>query len=132
MKTEPDYTRYDCGACGHETLSKQYRNTCPVCSHRPMNETPLYAGEPKALYSRDDIREVFLRNGFTIKEGQTDLKDYVYAAAFDLLSSIAPQPPALKKLTLPHPFAWSASNVKYFSEQQVRDIINLTGFEVEE
>lgn len=36
--------------------------------------------------TRDQIRAVFLRNGFTIKEGQTDLKPYVYAAAEELLS----------------------------------------------
>lgn len=31
--------------------------------------------------SRDAIRQVFLARGFTIKEGQTDLKPYVYEAA---------------------------------------------------
>ncbi len=36
--------------------------------------------------TRDQIRDVFMRNGFTIKEGQTDLKPYVYAAAEELLS----------------------------------------------
>jgi hypothetical protein len=35
--------------------------------------------------SKDDIREIFMRNGFTIKEGQDDLKPYVFAAAYDLL-----------------------------------------------
>lgn len=35
---------------------------------------------------RETIRAVFLRNGFTIKEGQTDLKPYVYDAAHELLS----------------------------------------------
>jgi hypothetical protein len=33
----------------------------------------------------DRIREIFLANGFTIKEGQTDLKPYVYEAAYALL-----------------------------------------------
>lgn len=36
--------------------------------------------------NRDQIRDIFLRNGFTIKDGQTDLKPYVYAAAVDLIS----------------------------------------------
>lgn len=31
------------------------------------------------------IREIFLQAGFTIKEGQSDLKPYVYEAAADLL-----------------------------------------------
>jgi hypothetical protein len=35
--------------------------------------------------TKDQIRKVFLRNGFTIKEGQDDLKPYVYAAAEELL-----------------------------------------------
>lgn len=35
---------------------------------------------------RDLIREVFLRNGFTVKEGQTDLKLYVYEAAAELIA----------------------------------------------
>lgn len=42
----------------------------------------------------DQIREVFLANGFTIKEGQADLKPYVYAAARALLS-LAASPAAL-------------------------------------
>lgn len=34
------------------------------------------------------IRETFLANGFTIKEGQTDLKDYVYNAVYELLEKL--------------------------------------------
>ncbi len=34
----------------------------------------------------DQIRAVFLANGFTIKEGQTDLKPYVFQAARALLA----------------------------------------------
>lgn len=37
--------------------------------------------------NRDQIRSIFLRNGFTIKEGQDDLKPYVYAAAEELLQA---------------------------------------------
>ena len=35
--------------------------------------------------NREKIKEIFLRNGFTIKEGYTDLKEYVYRAAEDLI-----------------------------------------------
>ncbi|HGA2734350.1 TPA: hypothetical protein ACIR09_005391, partial [Pseudomonas aeruginosa] len=35
--------------------------------------------------NRSVIRDVFLRNGFTIKDGHSDLKPYVYAAAEELL-----------------------------------------------
>lgn len=46
-----------------------------------------------APLSRDQIREVFMAHGFTIKEGQTDLKQYVYDAAHALLELVAaPQP----------------------------------------
>lgn len=39
---------------------------------------------------RPQIREVFLRNGFTIKPDRDDLRDYVYEAAFELLEMGAP------------------------------------------
>jgi hypothetical protein len=35
----------------------------------------------------EQIREIFLANGFTIKEGLTDLKPYVYQAAHALLAA---------------------------------------------
>lgn len=34
---------------------------------------------------RDAIRRIFMKNGFTVKEGQDDLKEYVYKAAEELL-----------------------------------------------
>ena len=36
--------------------------------------------------TRDQIREVFMAHGFTVKEGHTDLKQYVYDAAYALLA----------------------------------------------
>lgn len=36
--------------------------------------------------TNDQIRTVFLASGFTVKEGQTDLKPYVYKAARALLA----------------------------------------------
>ena len=46
-----------------------------------LNSSPVSAGD-----DRETIRAVFLRNGFTIKGGQADLKPYVYAAADELMS----------------------------------------------
>lgn len=43
------------------------------------------AEQPRPV-NRSVIRDVFLRNGFTIKEGHSDLKPYVYAAAEELLA----------------------------------------------
>lgn len=56
-------------------MSSDQHNTteCPMRDAAPAGE-------------RETIRAVFLRNGFTVKEGQTDLKPYVYAAAEELLS----------------------------------------------
>ena len=39
----------------------------------------------RVKFSRDLVRSIMLQNGYTIKEGQTDLKEYVYSAAADLL-----------------------------------------------
>ncbi|TKD30025.1 DUF551 domain-containing protein [Azotobacter chroococcum] len=46
---------------------------------------PEQAEQPHPV-NRSVIRDVFLRNGFTIKEGHADLKPYVYAAAEELLA----------------------------------------------
>ena len=40
---------------------------------------------PMSPVSKERIREIFLLHGFTVKEGQDDLKDYVYKAAEALL-----------------------------------------------
>lgn len=52
----------------------------------PLWTTPQPAPAP---LTRDQIREVFMAHGFTIKEGQTDLKQYVYDAAYALLELVA-------------------------------------------
>lgn len=44
------------------------------------------------------IREIFLANGFVIKDGQADLKPYVYAAARALLAAADGS----------EPYAWEA------------------------
>ena len=41
--------------------------------------------KPAPLLDRARIREIFMAHGFTVKEGQTDLKQYVYDAADALL-----------------------------------------------
>lgn len=49
-----------------------------------------YAAQPPAVADRDAIRRIFMAHGFTIKEGQTDLKPYVYEAAEALLRELSP------------------------------------------
>lgn len=52
-----------------------------------LSEQPqASAAQSAPAGERETIRAVFLRNGFTVKDGQTDLKPYVYAAAEELLS----------------------------------------------
>ena len=48
-----------------------------------------------AVLSRGVIRDIFMAHGFTVKEGQTDLKEYVYAAAYSLFAATRPAPPAM-------------------------------------
>ncbi|ABL96775.1 hypothetical protein BcepF1.044 [Burkholderia phage BcepF1] len=50
------------------------------------DEIESHASSPVAAFSKDVIREVFMAHGFTIKEGQPDLKPYVYEAAYALLA----------------------------------------------
>ena len=52
------------------------------------------------------IKAVFLANGFTIKEGMTDLKPYVYQAARALLVTAGQAQSATPKL---RPEAWLAT-----------------------
>lgn len=47
--------------------------------------TPQADSQPAPVLDRDRIREIFMAHGFTVKEGQTDLKQYVYDAADALL-----------------------------------------------
>ena len=48
----------------------------------------LAAGQAVApVLPREVIRDVFMAHGFTVKEGQTDLKEYVYDAAYALLDA---------------------------------------------
>ena len=48
---------------------------------------PAPAQEPVTL-TKDEIRDVFLAAGFTIKEGHPDLKPYVFKAADDLIAAL--------------------------------------------
>ena len=46
---------------------------------------PQADSQPAPVLDRARIREIFMAHGFTVKEGQTDLKQYVYDAADALL-----------------------------------------------
>ena len=55
----------------------------PVSAQPAAPQGVAYAELPK-----DVIRAVFIENGFTIKEGQSDLKQYVYDAADALIREV--------------------------------------------
>lgn len=67
---------------GVEKIAKQLNNLLP--GHGDT-AAPEQAEHPHQV-NRSVIRDVFLRNGFAIKEGHSDLKPYVYAAAEELLA----------------------------------------------
>ena len=48
--------------------------------------------------THDQIRDIFLANGFSVKEGRSDLEDYVFKAAYALLNAAqAPSVPVPKQ-----------------------------------
>lgn len=57
--------------------------------------------------TKDEIRAIFMAHGFTVKEGQTDLKPYVFEAAEALLAahSAGSQPVMTDLCTLRHRIA---------------------------
>lgn len=38
--------------------------------------------------TKDEIREVLVRHGFAVHEGQEDLKDYVYDAIYEVITTV--------------------------------------------
>lgn len=60
-------------------------------NNRVLVRLPGESVPPGQILNKDRIREIFLAHGFTIKEGQTDLKQYVYDAAEALLREAALQ-----------------------------------------
>lgn len=62
------------------------------------------------ILSREEVRAIFMSHGFTIKEGQTDLKQYVYDAAAALESAL------LEKLC-GEPAAWLVEEGRTFRDK---------------
>ena len=82
-----------CKYCGAKAAAQQQAE--PVPRHKPRkivlddDEQAEPGADERAVLSKDAIRDVFLSHGFTVKEGQTDLKPYVYGAAYALLDRAA-------------------------------------------
>lgn len=81
-----DVKRYDCTNGG-----AKYCQGCYQMSEHPEGDYVLAEDydalrlERERPVNRAVVRDVFLRNGFTIKEGHSDLKPYVYEAVEELL-----------------------------------------------
>lgn len=58
-----------------------------LATHISIVEDPDWM--PKEILTKEEIANIFLDNGFSIKEGYTDLKPYVYRAARELEKAIA-------------------------------------------
>lgn len=71
--------------------SKHQPHVKKVADAGGLEFAALYTTPPEASprqpLTRETIRAIFMAHGFTIKEGQTDLKDYVYQAAEALLAA---------------------------------------------
>lgn len=68
----------------HGFLKAQQARTALQASRQPVTQQAVAEGAEDV--SDDDIRRIFLINGFTVKDGQTDLKPYVFQAARALLA----------------------------------------------
>ena len=68
--------------CSHKV---PYEHRCSQCLNEGLEKN---SANPLITISDAEIREIFLANGFSIKEGQTDLKPYIYAAARALLDKV--------------------------------------------
>ena len=83
-----------------EAISEEGRQWEDLLAAAQAVTEEQYEASAQDRLSRDEVRAIFLECGFVIKEGQTDLKPYVYEAAQALESRVrsiaaaAPQAPA--------------------------------------
>jgi hypothetical protein len=76
------------------------------------------------VLSDEQIKAVFLANGFTIKEGLTDLKPYVYQAARALLAASGQQGLDAARLEMLTAVEDSGEGLRYGLECLVDDGVN--------
>ena len=86
VKLRPDSEIVALAREGLEVYSGQNQNEHKVCAELVRLADIAQPADPVKVPSNAEIREVFLENGFTIKQGHDDLKPYVYKAARALLA----------------------------------------------
>ena len=74
-----------CETISNEGLQADMAIRAALASAPQPSPTPQADSQPAPVLDRARIREIFMAHGFTVKEGQTDLKQYVYDAADALL-----------------------------------------------
>ena len=111
---EPDATTVGLGAVWNRHSMRDFADRTHALR---MQAAPKAA--PGESLTRDQIREVFMAHGFTVKEGHTDLKQYVYDAAYALLAmGAAPQQEAQE------PVAWESTTpgyIKYITQARYEE-----------
>ena len=80
----------------------------------PQHSTTAQSAESVPALDRDRIREIFMAHGFTVKEGQTDLKQYVYDAAEALLRAARAQADSVQEDAAR--YRWLAEHCRSTSE----------------
>lgn len=82
-----------CGPLWPVTWEQEARNCWKALEemHERLHPAPTTQADSQPALDRDRIREIFMAHGFTVKEGQTDLKQYVYDAADALLRTARAQ-----------------------------------------
>lgn len=83
--TDKDRPKEICDRNGEVVLAM-----CKLCGKVEAELDENATTERKGPLSKDQIREVFLAHGFVVKDGQTDLKPYVYDAAYALIALVQP------------------------------------------
>jgi hypothetical protein len=88
--SEEVFNGWYCAHCQHgvDPSEVTFHETHTVCGRKISDDVPPKHPRITEQDARGIIRETFLANGFTIKEGCTDLKPYVYDAAFALLDKL--------------------------------------------
>ena len=80
----------------------------------PQHSTTAQSAESVPALDRDRIREIFMAHSFTVKEGQTDLKQYVYDAAEALLRAARAQADSVQEDAAR--YRWLAASCRSTSE----------------
>jgi hypothetical protein len=91
LKEQLETERMRLAGCGVGAEIADKIRALPVLAENPIKDVTEHLcelfGKAQEIF-RDQIRQRLLEHGFTIKEGQTDLKPYVYDAVYAVLGDV--------------------------------------------